>query len=529
METSKVEWTTHLKSIGIPDPFAEQYSVTFSEQQVPISLLKLVSDEDLREEYGITLGGHRLLIRHSTTESNLAPTTSFQSNSMVRHKSPQLKMSMTPSSFRAFVNHWNVFKQLVGISSGDVTASAQLFSLACSDNIEVRRMIADHMPNHLSLGEQDYLSMLQKLLTAQATPETYRNKFFNMVQNQGETCQQWLQRLQEVSPDCDFTIKCSSNDRVVHNFDDNLLRSKFILGLYNANIKQDLLTRASELPTLGQVVAYATRMEATARDMATIERSIAEVRLDPITQSSSEDDEICKLSSFKKKQKSQYKGGPIPRQQYTRQRCHGCGSNLHSSEDRASKCPAWGKPCNSCGKRGHFAKVCRNRKTTDCANAVIASMSSGSEKLLKENKLSINLTPQLGSRSMKSTKVEVIPDTGASISVTGTFMLSLLGIRKNDLKPTSRNIVTATGSNISCIGWISVKMSIDERNTNQKLFVCTNIGKTFLSKSGCVALGIIHGEFPKPLFNVPNQETQPTLPKRPTKIPYPPTSSLSST
>ncbi len=92
--------------------------------------------------------------------------------------------------------------------------------------------------------------MLQKLLTAQATPETYRNKFFNMVQNQGETCQQWLQRLQKVSPDYDFTIKCTGNDRVVHNFDYNLLRSKFILGLYNANIKQDLLTRVSELANI---------------------------------------------------------------------------------------------------------------------------------------------------------------------------------------------------------------------------------------------------------------------------------------
>ena len=241
--SSKSEWITYFQSIGISAPYAEQYSATFSEQQVPRSLLKLISEEDLRDEYGVVLGGHRLLIRHSVTAPAAVPTTSRQSSSMVRHKSPQLTSSMTPSSFRAFVTHWRVFKQLVGIPPGDTTTSAQLFSLACSDHPEVRNTIADHMPNHLTLGEQEYLNMLQKLLTAQATPEAYRNKFFSMMQNQGETCQQWLRRLQEVSPDCDFTIRCSTDESIVHNFDDNLLRSKFILGLFNTNIKQDLLRR----------------------------------------------------------------------------------------------------------------------------------------------------------------------------------------------------------------------------------------------------------------------------------------------
>ena len=528
--SSKSEWITYFQSIGISAPYAEQYSATFSEQQVPRSLLKLISEEDLRDEYGVVLGGHRLLIRHSVTAPAAVPTTSRQSSSMVRHKSPQLTSSMTPSSFRAFVTHWRVFKQLVGIPPGDTTTSAQLFSLACSDHPEVRNTIADHMPNHLTLGEQEYLNMLQKLLTAQATPEAYRNKFFSMMQNQGETCQQWLRRLQEVSPDCDFTIRCSTDESIVHNFDDNLLRSKFILGLFNTNIKQDLLTKASELPTLGQVINHANRIEATARDMATVQKSVAEIQLVSDTQSSSEDDEICKLSSYKKNRKSQFKSGPTQRQQlHTRSRCLGCGSNSHSSEDRGSKCPAWGKPCNKCGKRGHFAKVCRSRKATDCANAVIAHMSSADEKM-KNNQLTIAVTPESGPKSNTSIKIEVVPDTGASICVTGLFMLDTLGLKKHDLEKSSRNIVTATGSNISCIGWIPVKMSVDGRKAKQKLFVCSNIRKTFLSKSGCVALGVIHQEFPKPIFNdLPRADDNTVLaarlakiPSRPANIPYPP-------
>ena len=79
-----------------------------------------------------------------------------------------------------------------------------------------------------------------------------------MSQQQNETCQQWVRRLQEVSPDCDFTIRCSTDENVIHHFDDNLLRTKFILGLHHVNIRQDLLTKSSELSTLNQVVNHAT-------------------------------------------------------------------------------------------------------------------------------------------------------------------------------------------------------------------------------------------------------------------------------
>ena len=115
---------------------------------------------------------------------------------------------MNLSSFRAFVSHWQVYKQLVGIGSTGIESAAQIFSLACTDHPDIRQTIADHKPDHLLLSEHEYLEMLRKLLTAQATPETYRNKFFIMTQNAGETCQQWLKRLQEVVPDCEFSIEC---------------------------------------------------------------------------------------------------------------------------------------------------------------------------------------------------------------------------------------------------------------------------------------------------------------------------------
>ena len=356
LRTSKAEWSAFFKNIGIPDTYAEEYSSTFSEQQVPKIHLKLISDGELQETYGIALGGHRILIRHSSmAPSAEAPRAPAPSN-LVRHKSPQLSPSMSPSSFRAFVSHWTIFKQLVGIPTGSINTAAQLFSLACMDHPEIRRTIADHRPNHMLLAEDEYINMLQNLLTAQATPETYRNKFFSMTQNPGETCQQWLGRLQEVSPDCDFTIRCSNDVNTLHQFDSNLIRSKFILGLYNVKIKQDLLTKSLELSTLDLVVNHATKMEMTARDMAASEKSIAEIHIESDEISSSEDDEVGKLSSYKKSQKKYASNRFAQKHQpKTGPKCLGCGSNAHTSEERAAKCPAWGRNCNKYGKRGHLS------------------------------------------------------------------------------------------------------------------------------------------------------------------------------
>ena len=204
--TKKPEWVAYLISIGIPEQYAEVYAPKFVEQQTLKKFLKFIPDDKLQEIYGINLDGHRLAIRHSTDESQAPSTTPTTSTSNagaranVRYHPPQLKPSMTPSSFRAFVEHWTVYKKLVGIPSDTLDSGGQIFTLTCADHPEIRRTIADHKSNHLELGENDYIEMLRKLLTARANPETYRNKLFYMTQNSDETCHQWLKRLKEVPP-----------------------------------------------------------------------------------------------------------------------------------------------------------------------------------------------------------------------------------------------------------------------------------------------------------------------------------------
>ena len=132
-------------------------------------------------------------------------------------------------------------------------------------------------------------------------------------------------------------------------------------------------------------------------------------------------------------------------------------------------------------------------------------------------------------------------DTGASLCVAGIPILKLLGIKLSQLKSTSKRIVTATGSPIRCRGWFNAELILCGRTTNQNIYVCDNLTRAYLSKSGLIGLGIVHKQFPNPLpsnlikdqgttpkpmntyKNDPTDLSKTSIPQRPTQIPYPPT------
>ena len=128
------EWKKYLIELGIPEEFAKRYASNFVAQQVSPDLLRFITDAELRDTYGVKLGGHRLMIMHRAGQPASQPQMITTSNRpQVRHQAPQLQPKMTPSSFRAFQSHWTVYKQLVGMSPNSVDAAAQIFSLACHD------------------------------------------------------------------------------------------------------------------------------------------------------------------------------------------------------------------------------------------------------------------------------------------------------------------------------------------------------------------------------------------------------------
>ena len=565
---STEEWTELFTSLGIPLANATTYAIKFHEEDARKSHLPHMSNEELTTTYNVNKGGHRHMIKLYKHTSSPSPSTD-NNNTKIQHQAPQLKPKMTPSEFRLFRSHWEVFKGLVRLT-GDRNITASIFSLCCKDHPDVRTSIANQNSNYLELIECDFLKMVEDMVTERSNPDTYRSKFFALTQNRGESCQQWLDRLQACVPDCEFEVKCefdTSDPPKVHNIEKMFIRTKFITGMYNEFIKQDLLTKSKSLKTLSDVVNHAMTMEAAAKDMAFYAQNVAHIQQaspgrgqqpdfdyqdDYYPENDYYPDEVGRLSSYQRSKRPQH-----PQWNQNRSRpptgqpadpCGHCGRANHGRGQRAQKCPAFKKNCGKCGKEGHFAVVCRSKPkqsptTTESASAIIAHIppTESVNSTHQDCEIEASITPQWNEVGRQIT-LKIFPDTGASLSIAGPQHLKAMQIPTKMLNKTEKQIKAVGGTELHCLGWVPTVFKVGTRTSQQNLYICENIDRVYFSKSGCRDVNIIHDSFPKPLpgkFKLPPPSDTPkeklhlvetvdavpqgnNIPVKPTTIPYAP-------
>ena len=163
-----------------------------------------------------------------------------------------------------------------------------------------------------------------------------RFKLFSKKQHDGESIVQYKLALLELAKHCEF----EAVDAVTH--EEECMRTAFISGIKSDTIRQRLLEATQ---TLTNTLQLAETLE-TAENNSKLYHDQGQL-LNAIPSASSK--------SFKPGQ-----NGP------TRNSCGNCGNPRHSQGQR---CPARESKCNSCGRRGHWANVCRS-KPKNTLNAI---------------------------------------------------------------------------------------------------------------------------------------------------------------
>lgn len=119
--TTSNEWEKFfLEELKCSPDKAQAYSHDFVSQDITSSnIVYGLADPTFLNQFNLSIG-HQLEIRSIFTPKpiKLEPATNSRAPSNkphIRHQPPQLKPSMTPSSFRGFVSHWTTYKGLVGL------------------------------------------------------------------------------------------------------------------------------------------------------------------------------------------------------------------------------------------------------------------------------------------------------------------------------------------------------------------------------------------------------------------------------
>lgn len=240
-----------------------------------------------------------------------------------------------------FHAQWDNYEIATGLEKKDDNIRlATLLSVMGKECHQLQRHL--HMPDADRADPKKVLDALQKHFEPTRNVIYERFVFNDCRQSQNETTDQYIAKLRKLADTCDFgTLR------------DDLIRDKLVIGTRDTSAQARML-REPKL-TLTQAIDMCRSNEQT---------------LAQIKKIAGDDQHTVNYASRDGRQSQRGSKQPnVP--EYTRQKsshantCHYCGT-VHGK----ANCPAYGVICKACGKRNHFARVCKQGQRKPQLNLV---------------------------------------------------------------------------------------------------------------------------------------------------------------
>lgn len=318
--------------------------------------------------------------------------------------------------------------------------------------------------------------------------------FRETSQNPNETIDQFHVRLRHLSETCEF----ANVDREI--------QSQIVLKCRSTKLRRQALRETLTLKQLLDLGRTLELSEARAQVLENKTETVNQIAHKQFQHRSPK----SKKGSSKKTQSNGYQSNQqtLPNKDDKKQdgknghkskKCCYCGGNYpHSGGPSRNNCPASGKTCQNCHKRGHFAKACKFKQTeSKINNTFVRDLSSSDEELAFQVEI-IGCVEK--NRSLPYTNVDInghnidaIIDSGATINVIDLDTYNRIG--KPQLTK-SKAIIKAYGTEdmkIPVLGTMETRITSKSSSTVAKVYVINrqNSG-SLLNYSTANQLGLIH-------------------------------------
>lgn len=268
-----------------------------------------------------------------------------------------------------------------------------------------------------------------------------RHVLASRYQKSGESVDQYLQVLKELSKPCSFAAVSSEQNQ------NDYIRDAFIRGLLCPTIRQRLLE--STTLTLSEAFERARSLELAQNQSEAFSKPYSNINCVKV------ENQLSDSESVKSNCSSCSKNRVVAGASY---QCYFCGSSKrHSSRQ---ECPAFNMDCKQCGKKGHFSKVCRSKHNN---TRVKSAFKSSSHNFKKSSTTTCAAFHPALSKSTITIKVDglktnALVDTGSS----ETFISkTLVEKRKIIVYPTNISVSMASASYQPCVtGFCLVDLNI---------------------------------------------------------------------
>ncbi|XP_053739631.1 uncharacterized protein K02A2.6-like [Synchiropus splendidus] len=234
--------------------------------------------------------------------------------------------------------------------------------------------------------------------------------------------------------------------------EDELIRDQLIANVQLSAVKDKLLLE--EELTLEKALAIACQVEAAVENASLL--SSANTSLSASVQAVG-----ATSSRFRGKRGVRPVKGPSRASvKHTNERqCYRCGSAKHLANDKS--CPATKVKCNSCGKMGHFAKVCKSAvsEVREVVVPELAVLCVENVKQVAASKDKITSNIMFKTPEGNTTTLELIVDTGASVSILPETLYQQY-LSQCPLTEPKVKLVTYAKQNLPVVGCLRVVVSL---------------------------------------------------------------------
>ena len=243
---------------------------------------------------------------------------------------------------------WTRYKLICDIRDADVTTIRLELCACCS--AEVNKFLFEYVGVSTlnASSETELLHHIKSVAVKTVHKEVHTLAFNAMKQEKGESITHFVGQLRSKAFLCGFEIECSShNPPIKLSYAEKMIEQRLDAGLHNPEHQRRILSEAAALTTLDAKVKRLQVLEAT-------EESAALLNPAPPSQVA------VGRSSYKKSHSK-----PISGQEDAdaSPKCRNCWHPSHPGSKPikdCKSCPAPGKTCLKCKKKGHFASVCES-------------------------------------------------------------------------------------------------------------------------------------------------------------------------
>ena len=187
-------------------------------------------------------------------------------------------------------------------------------------------------------------------------------------------------------------------------------------------------------------------------------------------------------------------------------KCSTCGRKPHAKDET---CIAADKVCRECNATGHFAVCCPNPKKTIGAigegpsdkshiGSIAVRNVQGSHRRRQAPTIELQLLDADG-RTVTTVR-HATPDGGAEVTVAGIDVLHSMGLSERDLSSAKFDLVQADKSTqLLSVGQLDVRVRYESSVATVTMVFCPDVTGMLISWVDCIALNILHPDYPRPL------------------------------